>query len=299
MNKYLKSSEIAMPSTAAEVKMCRLLETDIEWAFACIEQEGWNPGLFDLEIFSKIDPYGFIVATIDGDPVGLVSAVNYDPQFAFVGLLIVDSHYRGKKVGLRLAQAAREHIGPNRTIGVDAVIDRQRSYIRLFGFEAVYETVRYEGVSQVKPVQGEADLRPYDSVWFDEIVKYDRIHFPADRELFLKSWLSMPQSQTRVFFENDQICGYGTIRLCRDGWKIGPLFAQNRAVAAALLDSLVKTIGSSEIFWVDIPMSNPEAVAMADQYNLKPKLRTVRMYCNGRPTLPTNEIFGVTTLELG
>src|SRR5690242_14044232 len=56
-----------------------------DWAAA----EGWNPGLADAACFATVDPAGFFVAELDGEPVATISCVNYDERFAFLGFYIV------------------------------------------------------------------------------------------------------------------------------------------------------------------------------------------------------------------
>ena len=42
------------------------------------QSEGWNPGLHDYVAFYAADPHGFLIALIDGTPVGCISAVRCD-----------------------------------------------------------------------------------------------------------------------------------------------------------------------------------------------------------------------------
>ena len=89
----------------------------IEWAAA----EGWNPGLSDAACFASVDPQGFLIGELDGQPAATVSCVNYDARFAFLGFYIVRPDLRGKGHGLRIWNAAIAHAGP-RVIGLDGVV---------------------------------------------------------------------------------------------------------------------------------------------------------------------------------
>lgn len=42
------------------------LDTAIEWA----AKEGWNPGLYDAEVFWNTDPRGFYALEKDGEVIG-------------------------------------------------------------------------------------------------------------------------------------------------------------------------------------------------------------------------------------
>ena len=92
--------------------------------------------------------------------------------------------------------------------------------------------------------------------------------------------------------------GYGVIRRCQTGFKVGPLFAETEEGADALFRSLVAEAGSEPVF-LDLPEPNPAAQALAARYGFSPVFGTARMYRGPDPRLPLSRIFGITTFELG
>ena len=50
---------------------------------------------------------------------------------------------------------------------------------------------------------------------------------------------------------------------------------------------------------LDVPEDNAQAVELAVAAQLSPVFETARMYCGEAPGLPLNEIYGITTFELG
>ena len=93
--------------------------------------------------------------------------------------------------------------------------------------------------------------------------------------------------------------GYGVIRRCRTGFKVGPLFAETEDGGAnGLFRSLVAEADSEPVF-LDIPEPNPAARALAIGHGLAPVFETARMYRGADPQLPLSRIFGITTFELG
>ena len=88
------------------------------------------------------------------------------------------------------------------------------------------------------------------------------------------------------------------IRPCRRGCKIGPLVADDRTAAAAVLTALLVGVGGGEIF-LDVPSVNRDAVALAQDLRLAPVFETARMYTGAIPRLHLERVFGVTTFELG
>ena len=95
----------------------------VDWAAA----EGWNPGLADATCFATVDPAGFLLGEIDGEPAATISVVNYDDRFAFLGFYIVRAALRGRGYGWRLWQAGMAHAGA-RSVGLDGVVTQQENY---------------------------------------------------------------------------------------------------------------------------------------------------------------------------
>jgi Acetyltransferase (GNAT) domain len=88
------------------------------------------------------------------------------------------------------------------------------------------------------------------------------------------------------------------IRPARDGHKIGPLVADDRAAAEAVFAALVAAAGGGDVY-LDVPSVNREAVALAQDHGLAPVFETARMYTGSIRPVRMERVFGVTTFELG
>ena len=84
--------------------------------------------------------------------------------------------------------------------------------------------VTFEGVGGGTPPEGLIELA---SVAFADVVRFDRTIFPADREAFLRRWIHQKKGAALAIAGADGIRGYGVLRACRRGCKIGPLFADD------------------------------------------------------------------------
>ncbi|CCD84181.1 conserved hypothetical protein; putative acetyltransferase [Bradyrhizobium sp. ORS 285] len=264
----------------------------LDWAAA----EGWNPGLSDAACFAAVDPQGFLVAELKGEPVATVSCVNYDDRFAFLGFYIVRPDMRGHGYGLRLWQAAMAHAG-SRVVGLDGVVAQQDNY-RKSGFSYAYANIRFGGRPAVLRASAGADLGALADVPISLIEASDATVFPAARRAFLQTWIGTPQHVGRALRRDGELVAWGVIRPCRTGYKIGPLVADRRADAEVIVAALCGAIGDGEIF-LDVPAINPEAVALAEGLGLKPLFETARMYTGPIPPLRLERVFGVTSFELG
>jgi len=269
------------------------MEIAVEWAAL----EGWNPGIDDAEKFRSIDPDAFLVGRIGDDPAAVISNVRYDSTFSFLGFYIVRPDFRGQGYGLKIWNAAIQLAG-NRTIGLDGVVDQQSNY-KKSGFDLAYRNIRQEGKVLADAQRG-SSLVPLENLPFAAIEKLDRPFFPAGRQPFLHSWIQPAHGTALAAIDSrGDLTGYGVIRQCRNGWKIGPLFATISTDAERLFVGLQSGIPSGARLFLDTPEINKEALALAARYQMNPVFETARMYRGEAPTLDLNGIFGVTSFELG
>ena len=263
----------------------------IDWAAA----EGWNPGLQDAICFATVDPEGFLIGEIDGAPVATISCVNYDERFSFLGFYIVRPDLRCKGYGIRIWDAAIAHAG-SRVIGLDGVVAQQHNYEKS-GFVRAYPNIRYGGVP-AKPHRAATGVVALTDIPRSLVEASDATVFPAQRSAFLRQWIDAPGHIGRALLRDGRLAAWGVIRPCRNGCKIGPLVADDRAAAEIVLAALLGKVGNSEIF-LDVPGINPDAVALAEDLALAPVFETARMYTGAIAPLQIERVFGVTTFELG
>lgn len=273
----------------------RMKRDDLGLVRAWAAGEGWNPGLHDMEAFFAADPNGFFLGELDGEPVASISCVTYGSEFGFLGLYIVRPGFRGRGYGLAVWQAGMEHLA-DRNVGLDGVLDQQDNYGKS-GFRFAYQNIRYhaEGGGAAEP-----GLVPLSEVPFEEVCRYDRLHFPAPRREFLARWIALSGSMALGSLHQDRLNGYGAIRRSEDGWKIGPLFADDPDTARKLFRGLAAAaMGGTVAIDVPEPAANPHAAQFVKELGLAEVFRTARMYTKAVPQLPLEHIFGVTSLELG
>ncbi|UIP30688.1 GNAT family N-acetyltransferase [Photobacterium sp. TLY01] len=264
----------------------------VEWA----AQEGWNPGLHDAETYYAADKHGFLIGVLDDEPIATISAIRYDASFGFIGFYIVKPEYRGQGYGMQLWHAALAHLeGCN--IGLDGVVEQQDNYQKS-GFQLAYSNLRYEGVSGGESPDDHA-IVSLKALPFETVAAYDQRFFPAHRPVFFKHWITQPDSHALGILENGMLAGIGVIRQCRNGYKIGPLYAENADLAERLFVALKSEVAPSQPIFLDVPEVNPAAVALAEKYGMTVSFGTARMYTGEHPELPFNQLFGVTSFEIG
>jgi len=262
----------------------------LAWAKA----EGWNPGLEDHKTFCLADKHGFLGCWLDGRVIATISAVKYADQFGFIGFYIVDPKFRGQGFGRKIWDAGLARLQGIRT-GLDGVVAQQDFY-RKSGFITAHRNIRWQGLAKVYP---ESSMQSPSNIHFASMQEYDARHFGCSRANFLYHWLRQEQAFVRVSMHDSTIQGYGVIRKCHSGYKIGPLFADNPGIAESILHALLSAVPEGSDFYLDIPENNPEARRLCEEHAMSPVFETARMYKGTKPCLPLSNIFGITSFELG
>lgn len=267
---------------------------DLDFIIGLAAGEGWNPGLDDAESFYRADPGGFFIGEYAGAPIGCISAVSYG-DFGFIGLYMVLEEHRSKGYGHALGEHAMNRLtGCN--IGVDGVVAQQENYKR-YGFKLAHRNLRFQGILPTSSPTA-PEVIPAHAIDFSALADYDSRHFPGRRTAFLQRWVSAPNAATLVYYAAGRIQGYGTIRRCHVGYKIGPLFADTAGIAELLFVSLANAAGAEPVF-LDVPEFNDDALAMCGRYGMAVQFETARMYTGAIPDVQWDNVYGITTFELG
>lgn len=270
----------------------REIDVAVDWAAA----QGWNPGLHDANCFHAADPGGFLIGLLGDEPIATISVVKYSASFGFLGFYIVKPAYRGQGYGIRIWNAGLAYL-EGRVVGLDGVVDQQDNY-KKSGFALAYRNIRYQGTG-ISSANAQAGIVPLSRLPFGEVCAYDRQFFPDSRVEFLKCWISQPQGCALGLVRNGSLAGYGVLRACRSGYKIGPLFADGPEIAECLFLALQKNAPEDAPVFLDTPAVNAAAVDLAKRHNMTAVFETARMYAGRSPDLPMHRLFGVTSLELG
>ena len=279
------------------IRQMRREELDLllDWA----ADEGWNPGLSDADLFWAVDPEAFIAAELDGQLVGGGSIASYGGRYGFMGFFIIRPEHRGRGLGTWLwherLRLLVQRLDEPAVIGMDGVFEMQAWYAK-GGFKFSGRVLRFQGSGQNYPETGNIAL--LRDIPFAEIDAYDRDHFPTPRSEFLRRWIDQPGAHTRAALRDGSLAGFGVMRPCRSGYKIGPLFADDAAVADDLFCALAGQVPGVPVF-LDLPENNRAALKLANLHGMEEVFGCAEMFHGPAPLLPEQEIFGVTTFEFG
>jgi len=271
------------------------LHTLLQWA----QNEGWNPGPFDADAFWATDPDAFYGYYDQDSLIAGGALVSYNGKFGFMGLFIVRPEYRNMGVGRKLWHQRRnrllERMNPDASIGMDGVLAMQPFYQK-GGFNIAWSNERYENTGIPFPVN--ENIRSVSDSDFDSISAYDVQCFGFSREPFLRQWIQMPESRTFIYSMGNIIKGFCVLRKAHNGFKIGPLFADDNHISEDLYKACLNAVPGERVY-IDIPMNNPGAVYMMKKFGATYVFECARMYYGPVPKSDWSKVYGITTFELG
>jgi len=271
------------------------LQTLVMWA----ETEGWNPGPYDAEAYWATDPEGYYGYFHNEKLIGGGSVVSYNGEFGFMGFFIVKPEYRSKGLGKKLWYQRRDlllsRLKPDASIGMDGVLAMQDFYVK-GGFKIAFRDERHEKIGESYTIDKNISLINNDDL--EEILEYDSRHFGTMRKQFMVHWLNLPKTKAFKCTTEGIIVGLAILRKANKGYKICPLFADNEIIAEELYKVCLNS-AIEEPVYLDIPIINKSAVALINKYNTTYVFECARMYHGEPPKINMNNIYGITTFELG
>jgi hypothetical protein len=271
-----------------------MTQADLAAVLGWARDEGWNPGLDDAAAFHAADPEGFLLLEHDGAPAAAVSVVRHAPGVGFLGLYLCRPELRGRGFGMAVWRAGMARL-EGCAVGLDGVLAQQANY-RRSGFVLSHRNIRFTGVLAGAAAQGAA---PLDGVAPATVAAFDAAVTGHARPRFLAAW-SAPHPTRRglALLRDGRLVGWGVIRACAEGSKIGPLQALDAAAAETLVRALAG-LGLPQPVSLDAPEPNGAALALAGALGLAPVFETARMWRGPAPREAFDRCFGVASFELG
>ena len=271
------------------------VKTLVKWA----ENEGWNPGPNDAEVYYSTDPDGFYGYNYNGELIAGGSIVSYNGEFGFMGFFIVKPEYRSTGIGRKLWYQRRNallaRLNKEASIGMDGVIAMQPFYQK-GGFEIAFRDERYERIGTAFKIN-----RNISSIYeedLESVMALDKQCFGFSRPRFMKLWLNLPETKTFKYMKGDELKGFAVVRKANTGYKICPLFADNEIIAEELYKACLNSV-IDEPLYLDIPVINKGALNLVKKYSAKYVFECARMYYGPIPKMNIEKVFGITTFELG
>ena len=263
---------------------------DISPGMRLKETAGWNQTQEDWERFLHASPEGCFVAEQDGRVAGTVTTIVYENRFAWIGMVLVDTQFRGKGIGTALLLEAIDYLDAIKIpcVKLDATPQGKPIYARL-GFCVEYEIERN---SLTRELNAKASLAPVgDNIEnIEPILEMDREVFGADRSALLRS---ISASAPELVITNRAVgSGLEGFALGRKGSRadqLGPWVASGVPAAREVLEAFLLHSRRNVVF-VDVMKDNPRAGGLVAEKGFQFSRSLTRMYRGenahpGRPDL--------------
>ncbi len=267
----------------------------------CID-EGWNIGLYDSAASYKMDPFGHFIAT-ESNPVASLSLIKHSPTFFTLGPFIVQKSYRKQGIGEALWNVAMSRMNK----------EHPAAHIVLYAVSQQVERYKKSGFTPVQTIQRWYLPSNISSNNTSQCTAITQKQIPALKQyneknnvinqIVLSELLFKPDTKGLLFVVDDIIKGFGMIRRCVRGFRIGSLVADTPEIAQALIAELF-VFAQGESVFIDVPDSTPESVSLLNAFNAtrEPLEDTIMMikgsgysdYLHQRERL-----YGLFSLEIG
>jgi GNAT superfamily N-acetyltransferase len=235
---------------------------DLDACLALSAEAGWNQNSAD---WRTIVARGHVVGlrAADGRLLATAAVLPYEP-FAWICMVLVAASERRRGHATRLMQHCIEWAGERGLIaGLDATPAGREVY-RTLGFEDVYGLTRLQApkVSVQRLAPADVDIASLTAAELAAVAGYDAEIFGADRAPLLAELCSRVPRAAFVARRGGPICGFVLARDGRLATQIGPVVADDEAVARALMSHAFENVQGA--VFVDIADRHRDVRAWLD-----------------------------------
>jgi len=270
-----------------------LVRADVPDLLELSRPAGWNQTAEDWLRLLELSPLGSFGIVAGGRVVASTTAICYEKDLAWIGMVLTDPAHRGNGYASRLMQHALHWLNQSGIawIKLDATDMGQPIYSKL-GFENECELERWKRPAASLPSR----MSPVLPGKFEFDLQLDLEAFGARRRLLIESLAreeaaSIPGS------------GYAMGRPGTVATYFGPCVARTVDTARGLLEWFLSRHSHEDIFW-DLFPGNASAASLAREYGFTPVRHLVRMAMRGAPvsaplTHETASVYAIAAFEYG
>jgi GNAT superfamily N-acetyltransferase len=214
-----------------------LTPSELDDVGALVRDARWNQLAADWRIFLKLGRL-YAVPTDDGRIVATTATLPYGGRFAWISMVLVAPDYRRRGLATRLMQQAMRELAAAKLVPVlDATPDGREVYRRL-GFEDAWgfqRLIRRERQGAGAPAPAGIIVRPITDADWQAVCAYDAAAFGAERGAVLAGLRGRLPAADLVAMRADELVGFLLGRDGRLAAHLGPLIAEDDAIARALV----------------------------------------------------------------
>jgi GNAT superfamily N-acetyltransferase len=208
-------------------------------AAALVAEAGWNQVAADWRIFLDLGTV-YAVRNSASRVIATAATLSYGGRFGWISMVLVAGAYRRQGLARRLMNRCIADLSAAAIVPVLDATPAGRSIYLTLGFQDAWGFHRLAGkgtgrnASLPPPPEG-IRIEPIGDGIYDELCRYDAAAFGADRSGVLARLRGRVPAADLVARRDDGICGLLLGRDGRSATQLGPLVAENAAIAQALL----------------------------------------------------------------
>jgi GNAT superfamily N-acetyltransferase len=273
---------------------------DIPAAVELSSEPGWNQTPQDWRLMIEVgDSFG--VFNQAGRLVASGLTVPYGSRFGWISMILVTKAYRRRGLATMLMRQCMDALLSKAMVpALDATPEGRQVYLPL-GFQDVYGITRLFADSPGRleaPAPGGVSLRRMETSDLEAVMGYDAARCGADRGPIIRHLCERLPASALVALRNERIAGYALARDGRTCAQVGPLVAEDEAVATALMAAALASLsGPVCADVVDAHTTVLEGLAAA---GFAPQFPFIRMiHGQSEPFDDSARIFAIAGPELG
>jgi GNAT superfamily N-acetyltransferase len=254
-----------------------LTPSELDDVGALVREARWNQLAADWRIFLALGRL-YAIPTQEGRIVATTATLPYGGRFAWISMVLVATEYRRRGLATRLMQQAMQDLSAAALVPVlDATPDGHAVYRRLgfedsWGFQRLMRRER-----QAAPAPAGVTVRPVTNTDWQAVCAYDAAAFGAERGAVLAGLRGRLPAADLVAMHGNEIVGFLLGRDGRLAAHLGPLIADDDAIARALVARALDAIDGP--LFIDLADSKTELRRFLDAHGFAALRPFTRMLC--------------------
>lgn len=255
-----------------------LRTADLADAQALVGEAGWNQIEADWCTFLDLGCV-YAVRESGGRVIATAATLPHEGRFAWISMVLVSSEFRRRGLASRLMRRCIDDLTAGGLLPILDATPAGRAVYGKLGFEDSwgYQRYRRAGTAAVSAafVPGDLTIRPIDDAVWPALCAYDARAFGARREGLLARLRGRLAAADLVALRGDAITGFLLGRDGRMAGHLGPLTAEDDAVAHALLEHALTALPGPLI--IDLSDEKRATSALLAQHGFAPVRPLTRM----------------------
>jgi GNAT superfamily N-acetyltransferase len=249
---------------------------DLDFADRQKEREGWAISREQFMLFLRHDPDGCFVATVDDQPVGMVTSICFGPS-GWIGNLIVEPEFRSSGIGRALMEHAIEtlKVKGGTTVRLEADPPGIPLYRKL-GFVDEFESCRLKlAASKQRPPVDRKAAEPMTTDDLHAVASLDNEIVGPDRRRYLELKFAAAEFAI-VRRQGRRIVASLMAAPTNRGFRISPCAAYDAADARCLVVEAIAVAAGRPVL-IGLPAVNTEGLAMLAELGFEKGESSFRM----------------------